>query len=80
MMPCYTANAGGVRAIVCGRLGKHCAHCHGVAGFACDYPVGGARTCDEPLCDNHAVEVARNRHVCPAHERALRDEPFELRG
>lgn len=77
-MPCYTARIGATRAIVCGRLGKHCAHCRGVAGFACDYPVGAGRTCDKPLCADHAVEVARNRHVCPTHDSVLRSQPFEL--
>lgn len=81
-MPCYSIRLGnGSRAIVCGRLGKHCSNCRAPAGFACDYPVGGGKTCDAPMCADHAVEVARNRHVCLRHECALQDDaakPFLL--
>lgn len=69
-MPCYrTPMKGGGTAFICGDLGDHCAaeKCADVSGFLCDYPVGKNKTCDLPLCDSHAYEVAVNVHYCPGH-------------
>ena len=52
---------------ICGDLGPHCAECAGVGGNLCDYPVGNDKTCDRPLCDDHATEVAPDVHYCRAH-------------
>ena len=41
--------------------------CMGISGFLCDWPVEGGKTCDAPLCDHHANQVGRNRHLCPLH-------------
>lgn len=69
-MPCYTIRTkDGGTAIICGKLGPHCAaeKCGEPRGFLCDYPVGDGKTCDLPLCQSHAYEVAPNVHYCPGH-------------
>lgn len=69
-MPCYLSHTkSGDRMFICGKLGLHCAaeKCADVSGFLCDYPVGEGKTCDLPLCDSHAYEVAPNVHCCPGH-------------
>lgn len=54
---------------MCGDLGPHCAaeKCGDASDYLCDYPVGEGRTCDLPLCESHAYEVAPNIHYCPGH-------------
>jgi hypothetical protein len=54
---------------ICGDLGAHCADCAGVGDFLCDYPVGDGKTCDRPMCGEHAHEVAPEIHYCDAHYR-----------
>jgi len=39
--------------------------CAAPSAFLCDGDEGGGRTCDKPLCEAHAIEIARNRHHCP---------------
>jgi hypothetical protein len=52
---------------VCGELGAHCADCAAVGAFLCDYPVGDGKTCDRPMCDDHATEIGHEVHYCAAH-------------
>lgn len=69
-MPCYTGlTLRGNKFFLCGDLGPHCAaeKCGDVGAKLCDYPVGESKTCDLPLCDSHAYEVAPNVHYCPGH-------------
>lgn len=68
-MPCYTLHDKNGKAVghLCGELGPHCACCGGVSGYLCDYPVGEDKTCDRPLCNVHAAEVAPELHYCPGH-------------
>ncbi|CAP44746.1 hypothetical protein [Bordetella petrii] len=69
-MPCYTGlTSSGDKFFLCGKLGPHCAaeKCGDVGTNLCDYPVGEGKTCDLPLCDSHAYEVAPNVHYCPGH-------------
>lgn len=67
-MPCYVMKgSGGGNMFICGKLGPHCAHCAAPSGFLCDYPVGKGKTCDAPLCDDHASEIAPELHYCPGH-------------
>lgn len=54
---------------MCGKLGPHCADCSWVSGYLCDYPVGKGKTCDRPLCEDHANEVAPDLHYCNVHYR-----------
>lgn len=53
--------------ILCGDFGPHCSVCASVGDILCDFPVGEGKTCDMPLCDGHATEVAPNVHYCPGH-------------
>lgn len=42
--------------------------CLGFAEFLCDEPVGDeGKTCDAPVCSEHATQVGRNAHRCPKH-------------
>ncbi len=69
-MPCYVERQkDGGTMFLCGDLGPHCAaeKCAAVSLNLCDYPVGDGKTCDLPLCDSHAFEVAPNIHYCPGH-------------
>lgn len=34
--------------------------------YLCDGPAQGRKTCDAPLCEAHARQTGRNRHLCPA--------------
>lgn len=52
--------------------------CMCISTILCDWPVEGG-TCDAPLCADHATEVGRDRHLCPAHlvlEQAARPGLF----
>lgn len=43
-------------------------HCCAMATLLCDFPVGNeGKTCDMPLCPEHAHEIGPNRHWCPKH-------------
>lgn len=68
-MPCYTIRdkAGKAIGTLCGKLGPHCPGCGAVGDFLCDYPVGAGKTCDRPMCEHHAHEVAPDIHYCVAH-------------
>lgn len=69
-MPCYRVKMkGGGYAMICGKLGPHCRGGCGAPGdaFLCDWPVGPGKTCDAPLCADHAHEVAPEVHYCPGH-------------
>ena len=69
-MPCYAGyTTTGGRFHLCGKLGPHCFdhRCMDVGIYLCDYPVGDGKTCDMPLCESHAFEVAPNVHYCPGH-------------
>ncbi len=75
-MPCYlTRLENGSTAFLCGELGPHCgdSNCADVGENLCDFPVGGDRTCDMPLCHGHSFEVAPNLHYCPAHTTMWRE-------
>ena len=53
---------------LCGEFGQHCGACASAGDFLCDFPVGYGKTCDMPLCERHASEVAPNVHYCPGHQ------------
>lgn len=67
-MPCYvTKSREGGTMFICGDLGPHCADCAGFGDFLCDYPVGDGKTCDRPICGEHATEIAPEVHYCAGH-------------
>lgn len=75
-MSCYTGfTKSGERFFLCGDLGPYCAdhRCADVGTNLCDYPVGDGKTCDMPICDNHAFEAAPNVHYCPGHALKWRE-------
>lgn len=43
--------------------------------YQCDWPMGRGKTCDAILCDDHAFQIAEEKHLCPIH-RAI----FEATG
>lgn len=67
---------GGVRGYVCGprSRGKRCRWCTREHTLLCDHPLEGGRTCDAPMCRDHAHEVGPDRHLCPDH-RPGREAP-----
>lgn len=42
--------------------------CAVMSDFLCDWKIGPRMTCDQPLCESHALQVAPDRHLCPAHQ------------
>lgn len=49
--------------------------CMVASAYLCDGPgtSGQRSTCDAPLCEAHAREIGRNRHLCPACHLQHRD-------
>lgn len=67
-MTCYVVTLqNGAQAFLCGDLGPHCKHCADVGVRLCDWPMKAGLTCDAPLCDHHAFEIAEEIHYCPVH-------------
>jgi hypothetical protein len=53
--------------------------CCGISSFLCDHPVGDeGKTCDMPLCAEHAHAIGSDRHLCPKHKRERADRTPEL--
>lgn len=72
-MPCaHIKLPGGGHAIVrySGARQKKCKVCKHAAPYLCDWKVGKAKTCDKPICGQHAKEVAPDKHLCPEHQVA----------
>jgi len=42
-------------------------HCCAMATLLCDHQLSDGKTCDMPLCAEHATEVGPDRHLCPLH-------------
>jgi hypothetical protein len=41
--------------------------CAAISSIECDWPVAKGRTCDAPLCADHAWEMGPDQHICPPH-------------
>lgn len=41
--------------------------CMAISVYLCDGPkeANHSGTCDDPLCERHARQIGRNRHLCP---------------
>lgn len=51
-----------------GRRPKTCRWCSRPSTKLCDWKApAAARTCDAPICDDHAKVVGPNRDHCPDH-------------
>lgn len=46
--------------------------CLAISSLLCDHRNSDGRTCDAPLCERHAKQICKDRHLCPRHaaERA----------
>jgi hypothetical protein len=58
---------------VCGKLKVDMCKagaCDFPAENLCDYPIGGGKTCDLPICDSHSYQPdhEKDRHFCPVHQ------------
>jgi len=72
-MPCRTIRIGDSVGIVCGgsapRRQSRCKYCNQLALLECDYPLGGGKTCDTPICHACSVSVAPNTDYCRIHNQ-----------
>lgn len=67
-MTCYSLRDNGRHVgFMCGDLGDPCRECGAVADFLCDFPVGEGKTCDRPICEEHAAEIGPEVHYCQVH-------------
>lgn len=39
----------------------------GISSLLCDWPLEDGSTCDAPLCNEHALAIGPDRHLCPLH-------------
>ncbi len=53
---------------VTGEAVEQCANCAYIADYLCDFPMGKGKTCDAPLCEDHANDHGEDLHFCPSHE------------
>jgi hypothetical protein len=38
-----------------------------ISSYLCDWTMDDGRTCDAPLCPEHAHEIGPDRHLCGLH-------------
>lgn len=70
-MPCHhLVLPNGALAIVCGGVRQKACKCGAPSTLLCDWKVTSKTTCDAPVCAQHGLEVAPNKHLCPAHQVA----------
>jgi hypothetical protein len=65
-----TMAGGGAEMFICGSFKPgdlDVCTCGYFADLLCDYPMGGGKTCDAPLCPDCAHEVGEDRHLCLIH-------------
>ena len=74
-MHCRSIIVNGFPAIVCGpepRRKKCCApNCMQAGKLLCDWKIGGGKTCDKPICPDHAQHVGDDKDLCPEHQEAF---------
>lgn len=46
--------------------------CAWVSSFLCDWKLETGQTCDMPLCETHAFNIAPDKHLCPQHVEMYR--------
>ena len=47
---------------------RPCRICRAIAPFLCDWKIAPGKTCDTPICAEHAFEVVKDKHLCPRHQ------------
>ena len=57
----------GMKVFLHGDLGPHCTDCAAPSDVLCDYPVGDGKTCDRPMCGDHAYHVSTDTDYCRDH-------------
>lgn len=75
-MKCEVRHERGGVVIVCGsRKGRSvCTYCAATATKLCDFVIRGrpgidkARTCDRPVCEQHATALGPNKDHCDDHK------------
>jgi hypothetical protein len=71
--PCDHVDLGGGQfAIICSRGNTKRCKCGRKSTKLCDWKLHGpkeGKTCDEPLCDGCAVNVAPEKDLCQPHNR-----------
>lgn len=68
--PPWTVHIAFAEGVERGRDYDLCVACGFLADYLCDYPLGGGKTCDAPLCDEHAIKQGMETddlHFCRAH-------------
>lgn len=60
--------------IVCsrGNRGRRCCACTLAGGFQCDWKISDSKTCDAFICPDHALQVDKDKHLCPEHQEAYK--------
>lgn len=43
--------------------------CCAISTLLCDHELEDGKTCDAPLCPDHATAIGPDRHLCPRHVR-----------
>lgn len=49
--------------------------CAAISTLLCDHELTDGKTCDAPLCPDHAKQVGPDRHLCPRHAEQLERQP-----
>ncbi len=75
-MPCHIVRLpGGVTAIVktAAPRPRKCAFCErrSLNHKLCDFDIGGGKTCDLPICSEHATHHPPDTDYCPRHAAFL---------
>ena len=52
----------------------HEPECQLMAEIMCDYPMGEGKSCDIPLCREHAFHLGQGFHLCPFHKRLFQSK------
>jgi len=80
-MRCIVHRFGDGVAVICGR-GRVpvCRWCRNDGVRLCDFPLGGGKTCDAPICRRHALQVGPETDVCPNHRRNFQSQQGSLFG
>jgi hypothetical protein len=43
--------------------------CLAPSSYLCDHQLENGKTCDAPICSEHAQQIGPDRHLCPRHAR-----------
>ncbi len=63
---------------ICGPGIEPCKHCGQAADYLCDWPTGKGETCDIVLCEDCAMTVGENQHLCQIHHKIYRNKKVSL--